>query len=133
VTAFTHCPSSGKATQTELHPALDIGCRLAAKARQTHRAAGNVQRLSLFENRKPLARMRFPCYLYGMKSPASQIPLVVPVDDEHARMMEYARSPEGKARIAEAQAEIDSGNGIAADDAYFENLKVRRARHHVTS
>jgi hypothetical protein len=44
-------------------------------------------------------------------------------------MMEYARSPEGQARIAKAQAEIDAGKGVIADDAYFENLKARRARH----
>jgi len=53
--------------------------------------------------------------------------LVVPVDDEHARMMDYARSPEGTAAIAKAQAEIDAGGGIVADDAYFENLKLRRS------
>lgn len=67
-----------------------------------------------------------------MKSLHTHTPLIVPVDDEHARMMEYARSPEGQARIAKAQAEIDAGEGIVADDAYFENLKVRRARQRVT-
>ena len=52
----------------------------------------------------------------------------MPVDDEHARMMAYARSADGWSRIAKAQAEIDAGLGIVADDAYFENLKKRRAR-----
>ena len=63
-----------------------------------------------------------------MKSLNTPTPLIVPVDDEHARMMEYARSREGQARIAKAQAEIDGGKGIVADDAYFKNLKARRAR-----
>ena len=43
-------------------------------------------------------------------------------------MMAYARSPEGRAKIARAQAEIDKGAGIVADDAYFEKLKQRRAQ-----
>jgi hypothetical protein len=63
-----------------------------------------------------------------MKSSNTPNPLIVPVDDEHARMMEYAHSQEGQARIAKAQAEIDAGNGIVADDAYFDNLKARRIR-----
>ena len=53
---------------------------------------------------------------------------IIPVDDQHAEMMEYARSPEGRARIAKAQAEIDAGKGVIVDDGYFENLKCRRAR-----
>ena len=63
-----------------------------------------------------------------MNSVTPKPPLIIPVDDEHAEMMEYARSPEGRARIAKAQAEIDAGKGIVADDAYFQNLKTRRAR-----
>jgi hypothetical protein len=66
-----------------------------------------------------------------MKSLNPPAPLAIPVDDEHARMMEYASSNEGQARIAKAQAEIDAGKGIVADDAYFENLKARRARQRV--
>jgi hypothetical protein len=63
-----------------------------------------------------------------MKFVAQQIPPTMPVDDEHARMMAYARSREGRAHIEKAQAEIDAGLGIVADNAYFENLKKRRAR-----
>jgi hypothetical protein len=68
-----------------------------------------------------------------MKTAAPNMPLVVPVDDEHARMMDYARSPEGTAAIAKAQAEIDAGGGIVADDAYFENLKLRRSKRRSAS
>ena len=63
-----------------------------------------------------------------MTSTLEEPPFVVPVDDEHAAMMAYARSPEGRAKIARAQAEIDKGAGIVADDAYFEKLKQRRAQ-----
>jgi len=62
-----------------------------------------------------------------MKSSRRSAPLVVPVDEEHARMM-YACSPEGRVRIAKAQAEIEAGEGVVADDAYFASLKLRRAR-----
>ena len=78
---------------------------------------------------RSLAIWPIRCYLTSRSSVTPQPPLIVPVDDEHARMMEYARSPEGQARIAKAQAEIDAGKGVIADDAYFENLKARRARH----
>lgn len=57
-----------------------------------------------------------------------QHPFIMPVDDDHADMMAYARSPEGRAKIAQAQAEIDEGLGILADDTYFEKLKERRAQ-----
>ena len=63
-----------------------------------------------------------------MSTLTQQAPLSVPVDDEHAGMMNYALSPEGQEKIAKAQAEIDRGLGIAADQAYFEALKARRAQ-----
>ena len=50
----------------------------------------------------------------------------MPIDDEHAEMMDYARSAEGRARIYKAQAEIDAGLGIVVDEAYFTNLTKRR-------
>ena len=56
---------------------------------------------------------------------SKRVPLVVPIDDEHTRMMAYARGAEGRAKIAKAQAEIDAGKGIVADDAYFAGLKER--------
>jgi hypothetical protein len=63
-----------------------------------------------------------------MKTAFSKTPLVVPVDDEHARMMAYARSPEGKCRIAQAEAEISAGRGIEANAEYFAGLRARRKR-----
>ena len=36
----------------------------------------------------------------------------MPVDDEHAAMLAYARGAECAARIARAQAEIDAGWGL---------------------
>jgi len=55
------------------------------------------------------------------------MPHIMPVDDDHARMMVYARSAKGRARIARARAEIAAGGGITADDAYFEDLDRRIA------
>ena len=63
-----------------------------------------------------------------MTSRTSQPPQIVPVDDEHAEMIAYALSENGQEKIAEAQAEIDAGRGLVADDAYFEGLKERRSR-----
>ena len=50
---------------------------------------------------------------------------MMPVDGEHAAMMDYARSAEGMAKISNAIAEIDAGQMIIADDAYFAHLKTR--------
>jgi hypothetical protein len=61
-----------------------------------------------------------------MKPATADMPVAVPLDDEHARMIAYARSPGGKARIAAAEAESAQGRGIVADDAYF----VKRIRRH---
>ena len=61
-----------------------------------------------------------------MKTLAMKAPLVVPVDDNHARMMAYAQSAEGKSAIAKADAEIAAGLGIEANAAYFAGLKLRR-------
>jgi len=63
-----------------------------------------------------------------MSSQAPKRPLIVPVDDEHAEMIAYALSARGQERIAQAQAEIDAGQGLVADDAYFLGLKERRSR-----
>ena len=63
-----------------------------------------------------------------MNTSTLQPALIVPVDPEHARMMGYALSPVGQEAIAQAQAEIDTGKGIVANDAYFHSLKERRAK-----
>jgi hypothetical protein len=62
-----------------------------------------------------------------MKAKSQMAPHIVPVDDDHARMIAYARSAEGRARIAKGQAEIAAGRGITPDDAYFEDLDRRIA------
>jgi hypothetical protein len=62
-----------------------------------------------------------------MRPLQQQIPSIVPLDDEHARMMAYARSAEGRAKIAKAKAEIAAGKGIAVDGAYFDDLDQRIA------
>ena len=63
-----------------------------------------------------------------MNATPPQSPFIVPVDDEHAEMLAYALSAEGQEKIARAQAEIDAGEGLVADDAYFESLRERRSR-----
>ena len=67
-------------------------------------------------------------YTSQMTTTGEYSPFMIPVDDEHADMLAYARGPEGRANIARAQAEVDKGLGILADDAYFEKLKERRAQ-----
>ena len=61
-----------------------------------------------------------------MKSNPTPPPLSVPIDDEHARMLGYAQSPQGKGRIAVAEAEIAASLGIVADDGYFSAFRARR-------
>ena len=67
-------------------------------------------------------------YTSQMTSTAEYRSFIMSDDDEYADMIAYVRSPEGRAKIARAQAEIDKGLGIFADDAYFEKLKERRAQ-----
>jgi hypothetical protein len=62
-----------------------------------------------------------------MKPLPQQIPSIVPLGDEHARMMAYARSEEGRTKIAKAKAEIAAGKGIVVDGAYFDDLDRRIA------
>jgi hypothetical protein len=64
-----------------------------------------------------------------MNATPPQSPFIVPVDDEHAEMLAYALSAEGQEKIARAQAEIDAGEGLVADGAYFESLRERRSRY----
>jgi hypothetical protein len=63
-----------------------------------------------------------------MSSTAPQPPLILPVDDEHAEMLAFALGAGGQEKFTRAQAEIDAGEGLVADDAYFESLKERRSR-----
>ena len=71
------------------------------------------------------------CYGSSMKSALKETPIVVPLDEEHARMMAYGQSSDGKKRIEEAEAEIAAERGIVADAAYFASLKKRRVKARV--
>jgi hypothetical protein len=68
-----------------------------------------------------------------MNATQPQSPFIVPVDDEHVEMLAYALSAEGQEKIARAQAEIDAGEGLVADDAYFESMRERRSRRRAPS
>ena len=57
-------------------------------------------------------------------NPTTTLP--VPIDDEHAQMLDYAQSPQGRGRIAAAEAEIAAGLGIVAGDGYFSAFRARR-------
>ena len=63
-----------------------------------------------------------------MNAARPQSLFIVLVDDEHAETLAYALSAEGREKIARAQAEIDAGEGLVADDAYFESLRERRSQ-----
>jgi len=54
-------------------------------------------------------------------------PAVVPVNDETRAMLNYAASPEGRAKIERARQELREGKGIAVTDAYFDKLNRRIA------
>lgn len=49
----------------------------------------------------------------------------IPLDDQTSDMVDFVRSIEGEALIAQAQAAIDAGHGIVATDAYFVHLRWR--------
>ena len=63
-----------------------------------------------------------------MTTALKQLPLIVPIDNDHSRMMVYAQSAEGMRHIEIADSEIATGKGIVADPAYFASLKPRRAK-----
>jgi hypothetical protein len=63
-----------------------------------------------------------------MNATPQQSPFIVPVDDVHAEMLAYALSAEGQEKVARAQPEIEAGEGLVADDAYFESSRERRSR-----
>ena len=63
-----------------------------------------------------------------MNAAPPRSPFVVPVDDEHAEMLAYVFSAEGKGKDRVGATRIDVGEGLVADDAYFEGLKERRSR-----
>jgi hypothetical protein len=58
---------------------------------------------------------------------APEPPVVIPVDDETRAMLNYAASPEGRARIDKARQEIRDGKGIAVTSDYFDKMNRRVA------
>lgn len=52
-------------------------------------------------------------------------PVVVPVDDATRAVLNYAASPEGRARIDKARQEIRDGKGITVGPGYFNEMKQR--------
>jgi hypothetical protein len=54
-------------------------------------------------------------------------PTVVPIDDETRAMLNYAASPEGRAKIERARQELRDGKGVAVTDAYFDQMNRRIA------
>jgi hypothetical protein len=59
----------------------------------------------------------------GMKS-ASLAP-IVPLNDETRAMLDYASSPEGRAKIEKGRQEIRGGKGIVGSASYFAELNRR--------
>lgn len=57
--------------------------------------------------------------------PRLTLPPIVPVNDETRAMLDYAASPEGRAKIETARREIRDGKGIPATPDYFEDLNRR--------
>ena len=51
-----------------------------------------------------------------------QRPVIVPVDDETRAMLDYANSPEGRAKIENARQEIKDGKSGEMNAAFFEKL-----------
>ena len=48
--------------------------------------------------------------------------VMLPIDDEHAAMVDYTRSSEGSTKINTALADIDTHRIIVAGDGYFATL-----------
>ena len=59
----------------------------------------------------------------GMKS-ASLAP-IVPLNDETRAMLDYASSPDGRAKIEKGRQEIREGKGIVGSAGYFAELNRR--------
>jgi hypothetical protein len=58
-----------------------------------------------------------------IKSPS--LPPIIPIDDETRAMLDYASSPEGRAKIENGRQEIRKGNGIVGSANYFAELNRR--------
>jgi hypothetical protein len=58
---------------------------------------------------------------------APELPVVIPVDDETRAMLNYAASPEGRARIDKARQEIRDGKFVTVGPGYFDEMNRRVA------
>ena len=53
------------------------------------------------------------------------LPPIIPIDDETRAMLDYASSPEGRAKIENGRQEIHEGKGIVGSASYFTELNQR--------
>jgi hypothetical protein len=56
---------------------------------------------------------------------SASLPPIIPIDDETRAMLDYASSPEGRARIEKGRQEIREGKGIVGSASYFAELNRR--------
>jgi hypothetical protein len=53
------------------------------------------------------------------------LPPIIPLNDETRAMLDYASSPEGRAKIQKGRQEIRDGKGIVGSANYFAELNRR--------
>ena len=56
---------------------------------------------------------------------STSLPPIIPIDEETRAMLDYASSPEGRAKIEKGRQEIREGKGIVGTPDYFEDLNRR--------
>jgi hypothetical protein len=56
---------------------------------------------------------------------STALPPIIPINDETRAMLDYASSPEGRAKIEKGRQEIREGKGIVGSDGYFAELNRR--------
>jgi hypothetical protein len=56
---------------------------------------------------------------------STSLPPIIPIDDETRAMLDYASSPEGRAKIEKGRQEIREGKGIIGSASYFAELNRR--------
>ena len=56
---------------------------------------------------------------------STSLPPIIPIDDEARAMLDYASSPEGRAKIEKGRQEIREGKGIVGSADYFAELNRR--------
>ncbi len=56
---------------------------------------------------------------------SKSLPPIIPINDETRAMLDYASSPEGRAKIENGRREIREGKGILGTPGLFANLSQR--------